>query len=131
MSNAIKFTRKGDQITLSLGELDDEIIFSDKDTGIGIIEDKLDLIFEEFRQVDESYSRGSEGSGLGLPITKYLVELHGGTITVNSIYGEGAEFIVKLPVKKGELYFIEDLSENKIENFTNKVDIEFSDIYTG
>ncbi|HOA40365.1 MAG TPA: ATP-binding protein [Halanaerobiales bacterium] len=131
LSNAIKFTRKGDQITLSLGELDDEIIISVKDTGIGIKEDKLDLIFEEFRQVDESYSRGSEGSGLGLPITKYLVELHGGTITVNSIYGEGAEFIVKLPVKKGELYFIEDLSENKIENFTNKVDIEFSDIYTG
>lgn len=131
LSNAIKFTRVGDQIILSLREEKEEIIISVRDTGIGIKKDKLDLIFEEFRQVDESFSRGSEGTGLGLPITKYLVELHGGTITVKSKYGEGSEFIVRLPIKRDDSVFTEESPAGKIEDLTNKVDMEFSDIYCG
>src|SRR5690606_16553599 len=131
LSNAIKFTRVGDQIILSLREEKEEIIISVRDTGIGIKKDKLDLIFEEFRQVDESFSRGSEGTGLGLPITKYLVELHGGTITVESKYGEGSEFIVRLPIKRDDSVFTEESPAGKIEDLTNKVDMEFSDIYCG
>jgi len=131
LSNAIKFTRIGDKITLSLREEKEEIVISVQDTGIGIKEDKLGLIFEEFRQADESFSRGSEGSGLGLPITKYLVELHGGTISVKSNYGEGSEFIVRLPVKMDDSAFAEESPAGKIEDLTNKVDMEFSDIYCG
>ncbi|MFW6287634.1 MAG: PAS domain-containing sensor histidine kinase [bacterium] len=127
LSNAIKFTNKGDNITLSLVDNKDRVIISVKDTGIGIKEEKQKLIFEQFRQVNETFSRETEGSGIGLSIAKCLVEMHGGSISVNSIYGDGSDFIIELPVK------IESHSDesglDKVEEFTNKVDIEFSDIY--
>lgn len=70
------------------------------DTGVGIPEDKLVQIFEEFTQVDSSSTRRFEGTGLGLPITKKLVELHGGRIWVESEPGEGSAFTFILPVNQ-------------------------------
>ncbi|MTI58471.1 MAG: HAMP domain-containing histidine kinase [Firmicutes bacterium] len=127
LSNALKFTKKGDQIIITISENDKFLIISVRDTGIGIEKDKQAVIFQEFRQADETFSRINEGSGIGLSIVKSLVELHEGTIEVDSIPGSGSDFLIKLPI---------DLEKNhanrsgayQIENLINKVDVEFSDI---
>ena len=98
ISNAIKFTEKG-TISINCIEHDSHVEFVVEDTGIGIDEEHHDIIFQKFRQVDYSTSRQYEGIGLGLSIVKELVEMHGGTITVNSIPGKGAEFIFTI-IKK-------------------------------
>ena len=67
------------------------------DTGVGIAEDHIDLVFEEFRQVGTDHVRRSEGTGLGLALTKRFVELHGGTIDVRSELGKGSTFTLTLP----------------------------------
>jgi len=100
LSNAIKFTPKG---MIEFGYsiiIDDEnplIRFFVKDTGIGLASDKRDLIFERFRQADDSYTRMYGGSGLGLAISKGLTELLGGKIWVESEEGKGSAFIVTMP----------------------------------
>ena len=69
------------------------------DTGIGIKSEDMDKIFEAFRQLDASYARHYEGTGLGLTLTKRLIELHGGKIWVISEFGKGSTFTFTLPVK--------------------------------
>ena len=68
-----------------------------RDSGIGIAPDKQALVFEEFRQVDESTTRRYQGTGLGLAITRRLVEMHGGRIWLESTFGVGSTFHVSLP----------------------------------
>lgn len=88
--------------SMSKGEADFlEITVSD--TGIGIPKEKLDSIFESFEQADASISRMYGGTGLGLSITKQLIELHGGTIRVNSRVGKGSRFIFTLPLTQEQL----------------------------
>ena len=70
------------------------------DTGIGIKREHQDIIFSEFRQVDESYARRYEGTGLGLALTKRLVELHGGSIWVDSEEGKGSTFTFTFPLRQ-------------------------------
>lgn len=77
--------------------LTNEIMLRVKDTGIGIPKDKLDIIFEEFRQASEGLARNFEGTGLGLSITKKFVQLLGGKIFVESQVGIGSTFTVVLP----------------------------------
>jgi len=102
LGNASKFTPTGGEISLDIttevagGE--SVIRFTITDTGIGIDKENYDLIFDEFRQVDGSHSREYEGTGLGLPIAKKLVELHGGQIWVESELGEGTTFHFTIPV---------------------------------
>jgi signal transduction histidine kinase len=99
VSNAAKFTHAG-SITVS-AELDAKpslMRISVKDTGIGIPANKIDTIFERFRQVDASTTRKYGGSGLGLSICKQLVELHGGTINLISQEGVGSEFYFTVPL---------------------------------
>ena len=105
ISNAAKFTEQG-KITLSarsdtIGAIP-AIQLAVKDTGIGIPEDKLDHIFSEFSQADESTTRDYGGTGLGLALTKRFCEMMGGDIRVESTVGQGSVFIVRLPrrVKK-------------------------------
>lgn len=97
IGNGVKFTKIGTveiSGTVSYGELGITI----KDTGIGIEEDKLGYIFDEFRQADESTSRTYGGTGLGLAIAKKYTELLQGSIKVKSVTGEGTEFEVRLPL---------------------------------
>jgi len=107
------------------------IAISIKDTGIGIPEDKIGIVFDRFRQVDKSLTRKQEGSGIGLSIVKSLVELHGGEVSVKSEYGKGTEFIVRFPIRVLDTddcacRVIEDASQKRIE----RIHIEFSDIYS-
>lgn len=130
ISNAIKFTSLGGKITVKIKRMSDFIRISVIDTGIGIPSDKLDLIFERFRQIDKSMTRNHEGSGIGLSLVKSLVEMHGGNISVKSKYNKGSEFRVDLPVrlisgKEDSFVHSDRLQEIQIE----KINIEFSDIY--
>lgn len=97
LSNAVKFTQSGYiQLEVEPGE-GSGVRISVTDTGIGIREEDLQTIFEDFRQVDQSSTREYPGTGLGLSITKKLLSLLGGTISVRSVYGSGATFTVQLP----------------------------------
>jgi diguanylate cyclase (GGDEF)-like protein len=105
IGNAIKFTEKG-EITVSSKIRDGMVAVTVADTGIGIPEEKFGRIFESFEQVDGSTEREYGGTGLGLSITRKLVELHGGTIGVESRMGKGSRFTFTVPVstvKKEEL----------------------------
>lgn len=97
LSNAIKFTPRGGQVTLSIWREQNHVILQVEDTGIGIAEDQLPLLFKKFQQLDGSYHRRYEGTGLGLALTKQLVELHGGWIEVESTLNLGSTFTVWLP----------------------------------
>ena len=104
LNNAIKFTTEGyvrASVTGVPGEREDEelITFRVEDTGCGIREEDLSKIFEDFRQVDSKRNRTVEGTGLGLAIVKHLVELMGGSISVDSVYGEGTTVTITIPQK--------------------------------
>jgi signal transduction histidine kinase len=101
VSNAIKFTEKGAvHITAKLNETGDYATITVRDTGIGIAPEHIPVIFEQFRQVDNSSTRRFGGTGLGLPITLHLVQMHGGTIDVRSKQGEGSTFAFTIPVMR-------------------------------
>ena len=101
-SNAVKFTPAGGSITIDVSISDDEFLISVADTGVGIDQEDQEVVFDEFKQLDSSHSRESEGTGLGLALTKRLVELHGGRIWVESEgLGMGSKFSFTLP--PGEL----------------------------
>lgn len=129
LSNAVKFTNEGGSIFVNMYDRDDSVLISVKDSGIGIPKEKLNIIFERFRQVDEPLTRGKEGSGIGLSLVKSLVEIHGGKISVKSDPGKGSEFIIQLPVKT--LPDNENIIEEAIKEKSNveKINLEFSDIY--
>ncbi|MBL7002706.1 MAG: CHASE domain-containing protein, partial [Gammaproteobacteria bacterium] len=95
VGNALKFAHQG-SIKISAQDEAEFVTFNITDTGIGIAESDLPFVFDTFRQVDNSTTRKTGGSGLGLAITKKLVELHGGTIRVESILGRGTSFIFSL-----------------------------------
>ncbi|MEO1210154.1 MAG: ATP-binding protein [Cyanobacteria bacterium J06638_20] len=97
LSNAIKFTPSNGQVTLRVSTENTGVVFQVKDTGIGIPTEKLDLIFQRFQQLDGSYQRMYQGTGLGLALTKQLVELHSGQISVDSTVGIGTLFTVQIP----------------------------------
>jgi signal transduction histidine kinase len=99
LSNAIKFSKKeGGIITVSTKRENDMVKISVADTGIGIKEEDLPRLFQKFEQLDSGISRKYEGIGLGLAITKQLVDMHGGKIWVESKYGQGSNFIFLLPI---------------------------------
>ena len=102
LSNAIKFTDEADTIEVNICDKEGSIFISVKDTGIGIPKDRQKIIFERFGQADKSFTRNSEGSGIGLSLVKSLVEMHGGKIRFKSEYGKGNEFIYF--VKEGVYY---------------------------
>ncbi len=129
LSNAVKFTDKGDNIKVSLFSRNGWIYISVKDTGIGIPDEMKELIFERFRQVDKSFTRKCEGSGIGLSLVKSIVEMHNGSIEVKSEYGKGSEFIVKLPIWLADGDEIAATSEETASVCIDRVNIEFSDIY--
>lgn len=133
LSNAIKFTKPGGNIFVNIFDGEEFITIVVEDTGIGIPEEKLNVIFDRFRQIDKSFTRNYEGSGIGLSLVKSLVEMQGGKITVESKYGVGTKFYIKLPVKlAGENNSKENvkLLNSNLSNHVEKIKVEFSDIYT-
>ena len=98
VSNAIKFTPAGGRVTLSLARRDDLAVFEVADTGMGIALDEQQLLFERFFRASGATRSAIQGTGLGLSIAKTIVEVHGGTIGLDSIEGEGTTFRVELPL---------------------------------
>jgi signal transduction histidine kinase len=99
LSNAVKFTPEGGKITMSAALNGDAVAVSVADTGIGIAAEDQEAVFEEFRQVGDDYARKREGTGLGLALARRLVELHGGTLSVQSELGKGSTFTFTIPVR--------------------------------
>jgi signal transduction histidine kinase len=131
LSNAVKFTEPGGRITVKVKKQKGAVIISIKDTGAGIPEDKQELIFERFVQVDKSLSRKNEGSGIGLSLVKSLIEMHNGDIHLNSKPNEGSEFIIKLPVNVLDQSPDNSINKSYIQQSnTERIHIEFSDIYS-
>ena len=100
LSNAVNYTPEGGMVSMKVREKKNRIVFSVKDTGIGIPQSSIDRLFERFYRVDTARARNEGGTGLGLAIVKHLVDLHGGTITVDSVENEYTEFTVSLPAER-------------------------------
>ncbi|MEM7530959.1 MAG: response regulator [Chloroflexota bacterium] len=137
IGNGIKFTHEG-KVTVDAYVIEQAAISSEssaenaqsgdsekmitvvvRDTGIGIPSDRFDDIFESFKQIDASTERNYGGAGLGLSISRQLVKLHGGTIQVQSVVGEGSEFTFTLPMSKGKAQPITTIEQgvSKVQGF--------------
>ncbi|MGF1486867.1 MAG: ATP-binding protein [Prochloraceae cyanobacterium] len=103
LDNAIKFTPESGKVTLRIWRDKKQAVFQIEDTGIGISENQLPLLFEKFQQIEEYRQRIYGGTGLGLALTKQLIELHGGRVEVDSCPGKGSLFTVWLPDKSDSL----------------------------
>ncbi|WP_051986457.1 sensor histidine kinase [Clostridium amazonitimonense] len=130
LANAVKFTPEGGSIFVNIYNNDPYLTISVKDTGIGIPEEKKDLIFERFRQIEKTSHLNITGSGIGLSLVKSLVEMHKGNLHVESTPGEGSEFIINLPCSLCEDCDEESMYENSWKQNVEKINIEFSDIYS-
>jgi two-component system cell cycle sensor histidine kinase PleC len=101
LSNAVKYTPEGGAVTVS-ASLDGEgcLVLAVTDTGIGMLPEQIPVALEPFRQLDNSLNRRRGGTGLGLPLTKRLVELHDGTLTITSAVGEGTTVTARFPKER-------------------------------
>ena len=128
LSNATKFTNSGGKITVNIFEKKENIIISVQDTGIGVSEENKQKIFKRFLQIDDTSHREREGSGIGLALVKSFVEMHDGEISIESTYGIGSNFIIKLPI-----IILDEVEEIKVNrdnsDYIDTLNIEFSDIY--
>jgi GAF domain-containing protein/class 3 adenylate cyclase/PleD family two-component response regulator len=127
LSNAMKFTPDGGTITVRLYNEGNSCILQIEDTGIGILPEQLPHLFERFRQAEGSENRTYEGSGLGLSLVKELVELHRGEVTVQSVYGQGAQFKVRL-LTGSEHLPPGQVVETPGELNTNRATVELADL---
>lgn len=130
LSNAIKFSRDGDEISVYIKEVNEMIEIKISDTGIGIPKDKLECIFDRFKQVDNQHIRKGEGSGIGLYLVKSLVDMHKGSIFVESELDKGSTFTIRIPIQYSE----EEngwtiIDKNFQDSHIEKIKVEFSDIY--
>ena len=99
LGNGIKFTPDQGTVVLRIWEENNQIVFQVEDTGVGIAKEQFPFLFEAFKQVESTRQRTYEGSGLGLALTKQLVELHNGRIQVESIKGKGSAFTIFIPIQ--------------------------------
>lgn len=100
LTNAVKYTDEGGTVFLSIAQEDDEAVIRVRDTGVGITPELLPRIFDLFTQADQSLDRSQGGLGIGLCLVRRLVEMHHGSVVAHSIWGQGSEFVVRLPVEK-------------------------------
>jgi signal transduction histidine kinase len=97
LSNAIKYNTRGGKVVCTLTQSEKEVIICISDTGVGIAQEDLPQIFQEFARIRTPKTKDISGSGLGLSIVKRLVELYGGRIEVESTVNQGTSFFVHLP----------------------------------
>ncbi|MBZ9636277.1 ATP-binding protein [Clostridium sp. FP1] len=128
ISNAIKFSDKGDEILVDIKDKNEFVEISVKDNGVGIEPEYLDMIFDRFNQVDKSLSRNAEGTGIGLSLVKSIVELHGGSINVESEFGKGSKFTVIIPSAK--VLHENNIYSSKVKNGNESIKVELSDVYS-
>ncbi|MGH7094591.1 MAG: sensor histidine kinase [Stellaceae bacterium] len=102
LSNAVKFTGKDGTVTVALRRCEGGVEFEVRDTGLGMTAAEVEIALEPFGQIDSSHARHHEGTGLGLPLARRLVELHGGTLTVRSEKGGGTAVAIVLPASRVE-----------------------------
>jgi GAF domain-containing protein/class 3 adenylate cyclase/ActR/RegA family two-component response regulator len=127
LSNAMKFTPEGGTICVTVQATKDNCILQVKDSGIGIATEQIPYLFERFRQAEGSENRSYEGSGLGLSLVKELVEMHGGKVTVESIYGQGTTFTIWLLAGNAHLAD-ERLLDTSVELNLNRANVELADL---
>jgi len=129
LSNAMKFTPEGGTISVSLKPAGDHCLLKVIDTGIGIRPDQIPHLFERFRQAEGSANRTYEGSGLGLALVKELVELHGGQISVDSVYGKGSTFTIWVQTGVAHLP-PQQIIDVQAELQQNRAAVELADVET-
>ena len=132
LSNSIKYTNVSSDINVSLFSKDGWIEIVIEDHGIGISKESLNTIFDRFERVDKTFSRDTEGIGLGLNIVKEIIDMHKGKVEILSEKGKGTKVIVKLHEfrkEKSSYYYDNGLDDNLIEQIQHETDIEMSDIY--
>ena len=100
LSNAIKYTDESGKISISVNAENDKAVLAVEDTGIGITEEDRTRVFERFYRTDKSRTRKTGGAGIGLSISKAIVQANGGTIHCESEAGKGSRFVVTLPISK-------------------------------
>ncbi|MEH2265171.1 response regulator [Nostoc sp.] len=127
LSNAMKFTPEGGTIAVRLKSERERCILQVQDTGIGIVQEQIPYLFERFRQAEGSANRSYEGSGLGLALVKELVELHGGQVTVESVYGQGTTFSLWLLTGNAHLP-TQQILETPAEVNTSRASVELADL---
>jgi adenylate cyclase len=127
LSNAMKFTPEGGTITVKLESQGNHCILQVEDTGIGIVKEQIPYLFERFRQAEGSENRSYEGSGLGLALVKELVELHGGKVTVESVYGKGTTFTLWLLAGNTHLP-TQQVLDTPAELTTSRASVELADL---
>lgn len=129
LSNAIKFTPENGKIHISISKESSSFLLKVADSGIGIKKENIQKIFDTFYQTDASLQQNS--SGIGLSLVKVFVELHGGTVSVNSEYGKGSEFICRFPlreianeapIEKSQLISEETINTKLATSDTQKID---------
>jgi signal transduction histidine kinase len=103
LSNALKFTPKGGRVSVRVEQSDAEMRVSIVDTGVGIAATDIPLLFDKYEQARHRATRGEKGTGLGLYITRQLVELHGSRIHVASEVGRGSTFSFTLPIAANDI----------------------------
>lgn len=126
LSNAVKFGKVNGSIFVKTDVKDENLLITVEDDGVGIPKNKVPIIFDRFRQVDESLTRSSEGSGIGLSLVRALVDMLEGDIIVRSKYGEGTTFTIILPIVI--INESEETNNKTLMSNQDMVDIEFSDI---
>ncbi|MDZ7815526.1 MAG: ATP-binding protein [Planctomycetota bacterium] len=102
LSNAIKYNSEGGKVDVSMQLADEQVIVSVSDDGIGMKEEEVAKLFTEFYRAKNEHTRSIPGTGLGLSIVKKLVTLNRGTIEVDSKYGEGTTFTVRIPLRQSD-----------------------------
>jgi len=127
-TNAIKFTPEGGVVTISVEPKSAGLIIRVTDTGIGISQEDIIRLAQPFEQIDSDHSRQHEGTGLGLALSKSLVELHGGNFTIESVVGQGTSVIFTLPNRPPEKKVIAD--SNVVGNEITRLAQDIADVLT-
>ena len=127
-TNAIKFTPEGGVVTLAVEPKSAGLIVRVSDTGIGISKEDIERLAQPFEQIDSDHSRQHEGTGLGLALSKSLVELHGGNFTIESVVGQGTTVIFTLPNKPLEKKAVK--TDNEVGNEITRLAKDIADVLT-